>query len=96
MLRLPLAVEPVFLGWLEQSQPGRLRRVEGELQGARKAEGNDPDPGTELRGTDDVLRSIAEMFRVFAARYHLDGDLPGLDSTQFRTPRQKSGQLLMF
>jgi len=96
MLRLPLAVEPVFLGWLEQTQPGRLRRIEGRLQGSRAAEGNDPDTGTESRGTEDVLRSIAEMFRVFAARYHLDGDLPALDCTRFRTPRQKSGQLLMF
>ena len=52
--------------------------------------------GAELRGTEDVLRSITEMFRIFAARYHLDGDLPAFDCTQFRTPRQKSGQLLLF
>ena len=96
MLRLPLPVEPVFLGWLEQTQPGRLRRIEGRLRGSREGEGNDPDIAPEPRGTDDVVRSIAEMFRVFAARYHLDGDLPAFDCTQFRSPRQKSGQLLLF
>jgi hypothetical protein len=96
MLRLPLAVEAVFLRWLEQTQPGRLRRIEGRLQGCREGDGTDADAGAPSRGAEDVTRSIAEMFRVFAARYHLDGDLPAFDCTQFRSPRQKSGQLLLF
>jgi DNA repair photolyase len=96
MLRLPTPVEPVFLGWLEQTQPGRLRRIEGRLQVSREAERKEAENATELRGTDDLAGSIAEMFRVFAARYRLDGDVPALDCTQFRSPRQKSGQLLLF
>ena len=97
MLRLPLEVEPVFLGWLEQTQPGRLRRIEGRLQGSRQAEGNDPESGTESRGTEDVVRSIAEMFRVFAARYHLDGDLTalGLQPVPFATPEVRTVTALL-
>jgi DNA repair photolyase len=84
MLRLPPVVEPVFMGWLQQAQPARMRRIEGRLRAAGSP------------GEADATKTITELFRVFASRYRLDGDLPALDCSGFRRPRAKSGQLLLF
>jgi DNA repair photolyase len=98
LVRLPAAVERVFKEWLEQTQPGRLRRIEGRLQGALEGPSQAPEAGSgsaELLSSE-VVRSIAEMFRVFANRSRLDGSLAPLDGSQFRRPKAKTGQLLLF
>jgi DNA repair photolyase len=96
MLRLPPVVEPVFLGWLEQAQPGRMRRIEGRLKASSSGEQDHRPAASASGGTADAAKHIAELFRVFASRYRLDGDLPALDVTRFRRPRAESGQLLLF
>jgi DNA repair photolyase len=98
LLHLPAPVEPVFKEWLEQTQPGRLRRVEGRLQGAFEEPVKDPEaePEAAAEGTSEVVRSINDLFRVFANRSRLDGNLPPLDTSQFHRPRAKTGQLLLF
>jgi DNA repair photolyase len=97
MLRLPPLVEPLFLGWLEQAQPGRMRRVEGRLRAsASGAEPVDRETASTTGIAADSAKPIADLFRVFAARYRLDGELTALDCSGFRRPRAKSGQLLLF
>jgi DNA repair photolyase len=96
MLRLPGAVEPLFRGWIEQTQPGRLRKIEGRLRASSSLEPGEAECGNRARVAGDVAKPVGDVFRVFATRYRLDGDLPALDCAQFRTPRSKSGQLLLF
>jgi DNA repair photolyase len=101
MLRLPPVVEPLFLGWLEQAQPGRMRRIEGRLRASSpstspSAEPDDREAGPATGSAADSAKPIADLFRVFASRYRLDGELTALDCTAFRRPRAKSGQLLLF
>jgi DNA repair photolyase len=99
MLRLPPVVAPLFLGWLEHAQPGRLRRVEGRLLAASASSPGAPDrreTGSATVAAADSARPITDLFRVFAARYRLDGELTPLDCAGFRRPRAKSGQLLLF
>jgi DNA repair photolyase len=97
MLRLPPVVEPLFLGWLEQAQPGRMRRIEGRLRAASSTgEPDDRETGPATGSGSDSAKPITDLFRVFAARYRLDGELTALDCSSFRRPRAKSGQLLLF
>jgi len=96
LLRLPLAVAPVFTEWLERTLPGRSERVLGRVREARDGKLNSSEFGTRMTGTGERARQIAALFRLCARRHGLDGGLPVLDSSQFRPPLPKSGQLRLF
>jgi DNA repair photolyase len=96
MLRLPLTVAPVFLEWLQRTQPDRATRIEGRIRDVRGGKLNDPNFGSRMRGTGELANQIGKLFRLFAKRYGLDGDLPPYDCSRFRPPRPKSGQLTLF
>jgi DNA repair photolyase len=96
LLRLPLAVAPVFREWLQREQPERLRRIEGRVRSTRGGKLNDAAFGRRMCGTGEVARQISRLFRLFAHRSGLDGELPPLDCTRFRPPPPSSGQPLLF
>ena len=96
MLRLPLTVAPVFLEWLRRTQPTRAARIEGRIRAVRGGKLNDPEFGKRMCGSGELAEQIAELFRLFAKKYGLDGELPPYDCTQFRPPMTKSGQNLLF
>jgi DNA repair photolyase len=96
LLRLPGAVAPVFHEWLERTQPGRVERVEGRIREARGGKLNDPRFGSRMVGRGAIAEQIRTMFRLFSARYGLDGELPARDCSRFRPPHTKRGQLRLF
>jgi DNA repair photolyase len=96
LLRLPLAVAPVFREWLAREQPTRAERVEGRVRDTRGGRLNDAEFGRRMCGSGEVAQQIARLFRVFARRHGLDGHLPPLDCSRFRPPRPRSGQLRLF
>jgi DNA repair photolyase len=96
MLRLPLTVAPVFLEWLERTQPQRKQRVEARIRDMRGGKLNDANFGSRMRGSGAMAEQVHEMFRLFAKRHGLDGGLPPQDCTRFRPPSRVSGQLQMF
>jgi hypothetical protein len=49
-----------------------------------------------MTGTGEVARQIGDMFRLFAQRHGLDGDLPAYDCSRFRPPKSPSGQGWLF
>ena len=46
-----------------------------------------------MSGTGEISRRIAEFFRLFRKRHGLDGNLPRLDCSLFRSPQPKAVQL---
>jgi len=96
LLRLPLAVAPVFTEWLERTQPGRSEWVLGRVRQARGGRLNVSEFGTRMSGTGEGARQIAALFRLFARKHGLDGGLPALDSSRFRPPLPRTGQLRLF
>jgi DNA repair photolyase len=96
LIRLPLTVAPVFREWLEREQPDRLQRIEGRIREARGGALNNSEWGTRMVGTGEMAEQIRSVFRLFAKRHGLDGDLPPHDCTRFRPPLPKSGQLRLF
>ena len=96
MLRLPWTVAPVFREWLERTLPARLPRIEARIRSTRGGRLNDSAFGTRMRGTGEMAKQIAAVFRLFARRYGLDRELAPFDLTRFRAPKPKSGQLTLF
>ena len=96
LLRLPWTVQPVFLDWLDRTQPLKKPRVESLLRSMRGGKLNDPNFGSRMRGSGELAEQIGKMFDVFAKRYSLDADLPDLDCSQFRPPVPSRGQMRLF
>lgn len=96
LLRLPLTVRPVFLEWLERTQPTKKDRIESLIRATRGGDLNNSEFGTRMRGTGEIADQIAQTFRVFARRFGLDKKPAPLDVSQFRRPQPSSGQLRLF
>lgn len=96
LLRLAHTVAPVFLDWLAREQPDRAERIESRIRATRDGKLSESSFGKRMRGTGEVAEQIRQVFRLFARKYGLDGDLPAYDCSKFRTPRSRSGQLWLF
>ena len=96
MLRLPLAVKPVFLEWLERAEPLKRDRVVGLIQSVRGGELNSANFGERMRGTGQMADQIKQTFRLFARKHGLDQPLPPLNTSGFVRPQPTSGQLRLF
>ena len=96
LLRLPLTVRPIFMDWLERTQPLKRERVESRIRSTRDGELNDAQFGSRMRGTGEIASQIQQTFRVFARHHGLDRKRPSLNTTHFRPPRSASGQLRLF
>lgn len=96
ILRLPLAVKPIFLDWLERYAPSKKSRVESWLRELRGGELNTSNFGERMRGSGLIADQIAQTYKVFCRKHGLDRKLPELDFSQFTPPTPKGGQLRLF
>ena len=96
LLRLPLAVGPVFLEWLGRNFPDRVARVEGRIRESRQGKLNDSEFGRRMHGTGEMAEQINQVFHVFAHRHGLDGPLPPYNCSIFRPPPDARGQGRLF
>lgn len=96
LLRLPLAVAPVFLDWLERTRPGKAARIEGRVRDTRGGKLNDSTFGRRMSGTGEAANQIRRLFQVFTRRLGLDGGLPPYDCSRFRPPPDARGQGRLF
>jgi DNA repair photolyase len=96
LLRLPLTVAPVFLEWLERTQPTRDSRIEGRIRSERGGKLNQSKFGERMRGSGELAEQIRSLYRLFARKQGLDGELPPYDCSRFRPPKPKSGQMWLF
>lgn len=96
LLRLPLTVEPVFLEWLERTQPAKRALVESRIRATRGGNLYESDFGVRMRGRGEIADQIGQTFRVFAARNGMTKTAEPLDPKQFRPPVPTSGQRWLF
>lgn len=96
LLRLPLAVKPIFLEWLARTNPSRAERVISRIRSVRDGHLSNSTFGTRMRGTGEIADQIANTFHVFARKYGLDRPIPPLSTEHFQPPQPKSGQLRLF
>jgi len=96
LVRLPGAVEPVFLEWLQRTQPLRAAKVEALIRGTHGGDLCDPRFGHRMRGSGPIAQQIRNLFQVFAEKHGLRRGLPEPDCTLFRRPERTTGQLRLF
>lgn len=96
LVRLPLAVAPVFIEWLERTHPGHAERVLGRVRQARGGRLNVSEFGKRMSGTGELANQVSALYKLCAKKHGLDGKLPPLDCTQFQPPLPKTGQLRLF
>ncbi len=84
MLRLPLAVEPVFLDWLERNFPDRRNKIVGRIQSLRGGQMYDSNFATRMKGEGIWADQIALVFQMYCQKLGLREKIPQLNVSQFR------------
>ena len=96
LLRLPLTVKPVFLDWLATALPEQQERIEARIRQTRGGDLYQSDFRTRMSGVGEIADQIRQTFELFAKKYGLTKSHRTLDTSQFRRPMPKSGQLRLF
>lgn len=96
MLRLPYAVAPIFMAWLEKHRPLAKAKVENAIRATRDGALNNSVFSQRMRGTGLVADQIAKMFAVFVKKFGLDQKSLPNDVSQFRPPQPTTGQRRLF
>lgn len=96
LLRLPLAVGPVFQEWLRTHRTEAAARVESLIRGMRGGKLNDSNFGSRMRGSGAYAEGIAKTFEVFVQKLGMTEAWPELDCSQFRPPNLQDGQRMLF
>ena len=86
VLRLPLAVGPLFEQWLERHAPDKRAKVLNLVRAMRDGKLNDPRFGARMRGEGRYAGQIARMFEVARRKVGLSEDGPELSTAAFRRP----------
>jgi DNA repair photolyase len=84
IVRLPLAVAPVFVAWLETHFPERKEKVIGRIRSLRNGKLNNPDFGARMRGDGPIAEEIRQMFEVSCRRAGLNKTRIALNTSAFR------------
>jgi DNA repair photolyase len=90
LVRLPGAVEPLFLEWLEAHYPLRKEKVLGRLRQARGGKLNEAAFGKRMRGSGPYAESIRTLFHVHRKRQGLSERSFLLSGEHFRVPGSSS------
>jgi DNA repair photolyase len=91
MVRLPLAVAPLFTDWLERHYPDRKEKVLSRIRSMRDGKLNSTRFGDRMRGHGPVAEQIRQLFNVSCRRAGLTHVYPDLSTAAFR--RATRGQL---
>jgi len=86
LLKLPGAVEPLFLDWLNRSLPLRAGKIVSRIQDTRGGRLNDSRFGLRMTGAGEIAGAIGTLFALRAARLGLSTRWEKLSTSQFRRP----------
>jgi DNA repair photolyase len=86
VLRLPLAVAPLFERWLDEHMPDRKARILNRIREMRGGRLNDPRFGSRMRGEGIFARQIQDLVRAGRRKAGLAAAAPELSTAAFRRP----------
>ena len=96
LLRLPGAVEPIFLDWLERHFPDRQTRIENGIRSVRKGQLGSSEFFDRMRGSGVMADHVRSVFKTFARKYQLDHRPAPLTTDLFRKPTSDPSQKWLF
>ena len=90
VLRLPGAVESVFLDWVKQHFPDRLEKIENGIRQMSGGELINREFFDRMRGTGVLADHVRNTFKTFANKYGLNKVRTQLSVDHFRVPLRVS------
>lgn len=84
VVRLPWAVEPIFLDWLKRERPLQESRVIAYIKDVRGGKMYQSKFGERMRGSGPIAESIRTMFKIYASKYGLNKQSLSLRKDLFR------------
>jgi DNA repair photolyase len=93
VLRLPLAVAPVFEAWLDRHFPARKEKVLAQLREYRGGRKNDARFGSRMTGEGPSADRLSQWFDVARRRAGLGDDPPPLSTAAFRVTQPGQAEL---
>lgn len=91
MLRLPGAVKPLFLEWLDHHLPDRKGKILSRLRSLRDGALNDSRFGHRMRGKGIFAEQIRGLFELACREHGLERSSPELSTDAFRRrPEQRT------
>ena len=85
-LRLPGAVAPIFIDWLEQRYPDRKDKVLSRIRSLRGGKLNDANFHSRFQGQGHVADGLAQLHKIAVRRAGLPKPCPTLSTEHFRKP----------
>lgn len=96
LLRLPGAVESIFVDWLERNRPLQKDKILGRLQGLRNGQLSDSKFGRRMRGEGFFSDQWSQLFDLLRKKHGLAERQEALDTSHFRPTKTASGQQFLF
>jgi len=96
LLRLPSTVRPVFIEWLQRTQPHKADKVLSLIRETRSGSLNSHEWSERMAGTGAIADQIRNLFQVFRRRHGLQKRLSPLDREQFLPPAGRNRQRRLF
>jgi DNA repair photolyase len=96
IVRLPLAVANLFVGWLEQHFPERKDKVLDRIRAMRSGRLNDSRFGVRMSGEGEAAKLIAQVFRTTCRRVGLNLHPWPVSPAAFKRPLLPGSQLSLF
>jgi DNA repair photolyase len=93
LVRLPGAVQPIFLDWLHRHFPDREQKILNRLRDTRDGRLTDSRFGSRIFGQGEIARTIQSLFDLHVSRFHLESRWCGVTSDSFRPPSDAQGDL---
>ncbi len=84
MVRLPGAVKPLFLDWLQREFPLKAKKILNRLQDVRGGKLSDNRFGTRFTGEGEIASTIQQIFDASCKKYHLNEGRIHLSTEYFR------------
>jgi DNA repair photolyase len=84
IVRLPLAVAPIFVAWLEMHFPDRKEKILARIRSMRDGRLNNSNFANRMHGDGPVAEQIRQLFRVSCRRLFLGRGHVKLSTAAFR------------
>jgi DNA repair photolyase len=96
LIRLPGAVESIFLDWLDRHRPDAKSKVMERLRNLRGGAIDDSKFGRRMRGEGIFADQWSQLANACRTKHGLASRLEPLDVAPFQPPRSSSGQGFLF
>jgi DNA repair photolyase len=94
LVKLPGAVEPLFLDWLQRTMPDRAGKIINRIKDTRKGRMTDSRFGSRMTGEGEIAETINSLFDINARKHNLRQRWEELSIRHFR--RFSRSQFEMF